>query len=92
MFYTVKVQFQVKTVKSQLKINEISMNKGEFNPKHKNPNKKYIFICESVFLTKNKYMSQNKNIFVTNKKIYLSKNKIYFIFKQRPNKKYIFYL
>ena len=37
-------------------------------------------------------MSQNKNIFVTNKKIYLSKNKIYFIFKQRPNKKYIFYL
>ena len=34
-------------------------------------------------------MSQNKNIFVTNKKIYLSKNKIYFIFKQRPNKKYI---
>ena len=35
-------------------------------------------------------MSQNKNIFVTNKKIYLSKNKIYFIFKQRPNKKYIF--
>ena len=35
-------------------------------------------------------MSQNKNIFVTNKKIYLSKNKIYFIFKQRPNKNYIF--
>ena len=37
-------------------------------------------------------MSQNKNIFVTNKKIYLSKNKIYFIFKQRPNKKYILFV